>query len=78
MNLKQQKRYVKKQIQDIEGAIAVHSSCLDFDNLEEEERKHRLGAISELTIDLEAYRFYLLHLTKLSDSNTKERNLNDY
>lgn len=66
MNLKQQKRYVKKQVFDIESAIAVHSSCLDFDDLCEEERNHRLGAIEELTVDLEAYRFYLLHLNKMT------------
>lgn len=59
MKLKQVKRYVQKKINDIEGAISVHQSAIDFDNPCEEELKHRQGAIEELMVDLDAYRHYL-------------------
>ena len=62
MKLKQVKRYVQNKIEDIEGAISVHQSAIDFDNPCEEELKHRQGAIEELMVDLDAYRHYLICL----------------
>ena len=67
MNFRQEKRYVKKRIEGIEGAISVHQSVIDFDNPCEEELKHRQGAIKELMVDLEAYRYYLNYLNSQED-----------
>lgn len=64
MNLKQEKRYLQKNIDDIEGAISVHQSVIDFDNPCNEELKYRQSAIEELMVDLEAYRYYLNYLNK--------------
>ena len=62
MILTQEKRYLKKRIEGIEGAISVHQSVIDFDNPCDEELKYRQGAIEELMVDLEAYRYYLNYL----------------
>lgn len=62
MNFRQEKRYLQKNIDDIEGAISVHQSVIDFDNPCDEELKYRQGAIEELMVDLEAYRYYLNYL----------------
>ena len=59
MKLKQVKRYVQNRIEGIEGAISVHQSVIDFDNPCEEELKYRQGAIEELMVDLDVYRYYL-------------------
>ena len=65
MNLKQEKRYLQKRIEGIEGAISVHQSAIDFDEPCEENLKHRQGAIEELMVDLEAYRYYLNYLNSV-------------
>lgn len=62
MNLKQEKHYLKRNIDSIEGAISVHQSVIDFDNPCNEELKYRQSAIEELMVDLEAYRYYLNYL----------------
>jgi Ni,Fe-hydrogenase III large subunit len=62
MNLKQEKRYVKKRIEGIEGAISVHQSAIAFGRLCEVEIKCRQEFIQELMVDLEAYRYYLNYL----------------
>ena len=64
MNFRQEKRYLQKNIDDIEGAISVHQSVIDFDNPCDEELKYRQGAIEELMVDLEAYRYYLNYLNR--------------
>lgn len=69
MNKRQEIRYIKKRIADIEGAISVHQSDIDWENdPTSENTKHRLGAISELLIDLEAFRCYLLHIIKTKEN----------
>lgn len=67
MNFRQEKRYLQKNIDDIEGAISVHQSVIDFDNPCDEELKYRQGAIEELMVDLEAYRYYLNYLNSRGD-----------
>ena len=62
MNFRQEKQRLQKHINDIEGAISVHQSVIDFDNPCDEELKYRQGAIEELMVDLEAYRYYLNYL----------------
>ena len=62
MNFRQEKRYLQKNIDDIEKAISVHQSVIDFDNPCDEELKYRQGAIEKLMVDLEAYRYYLCYL----------------
>ena len=59
MKLKQEKRYLQKRIEGIESAIAVHQSSIDFDEPCEENLKHRQGAIEDLSVELEAFRYYL-------------------
>lgn len=67
MNLKQEKRYLKKRIEGIEGAISVHQDAIDFHNPCDVEIKCRQECIEELMVDLEAYRSYLNFLTKSMD-----------
>ena len=69
MNLKQEKHYLKRNIDSIEGAISVHQSVIDFDNPCNEELKYRQGAIEELMVDLEAYRYYLNYLNSRGEVN---------
>lgn len=64
MNLKQEKRYLQKRIEGIEGAISVHQDAIDFRNPCDVEIKCRQEYIKELMVDLEAYRSYLNFLTK--------------
>lgn len=69
MNFRQEKRYLKKNIDSIEGAISVHQSVIDFDNPCDEELKYRQGAIEELMVDLEVYRYYLNYLNSRGEVN---------
>ena len=62
MNLKQEKYYLKKNIDIIERAISVHQSAIDSGNLCDEELQYRQDDIEELMVDLEAYRYYLNYL----------------
>ena len=59
MKQKQEKRYLQKRIEGIEGAISVHQSAIDYDETCEEDIKYRQEAIEELSIELEAFRHYL-------------------
>ena len=65
MNLKQEKRYLKKRIEGIEGAISVHQDAIDFHNPCDVEIKCRQECIEELMVDLEAYRYYLNYLNSV-------------
>ena len=72
LKLKQEKRYVQKRIEGIEGAISVHQSAIDFDNPCEEGLKYRQGAIEDLLVDLEAFRHYLNYLNTKGAENRAE------
>ena len=62
MRLKQEKHYIQNQINGINGAISVHQSVIDNDDIDDEEVEWRKEAIEYLMIDLEAYRHYLICL----------------
>lgn len=67
MKLKQEKRYVQNRIKGIEGAISVHQSAIEFDDLCEDALNWRKGVIEELMVDLEAFRCYLNFLSGVKE-----------
>ena len=71
MKQKQEKRYLQKRIEGIEGAISVHQSAIDCDETCEEDIKYRQEAIEELSIELEAFRHYLNLLNNSFASNSQ-------
>lgn len=68
MKLKQEKRYLRKQIADIEEVISVYQFAIDFDaNLSVVELKCRQQAIDELTVNLNAFCYYLNFLSGVKE-----------